>query len=330
MTSRSQRHGFTLIELLVVIAIIAILIALLLPAVQQAREAARRLQCKNNLKQIGLALHNYHDVSLVFPPAYVPMLDPAYGPDPVADSGSPTSWTWAVLLLPMLEQSSLYNALAAVDPGPATPFPVVPGDPHDLLLPVLLCPSDSGPSRTMWGGTNFPQQINGYHKSNYAACAGRPDRPSQEYFCLSWGAVTPRNKRGMFGIASSTRMRDILDGTSQTIAIGETRNSPVQVFDSPLGSMLAGSSAAWLRSWNFNFSSSRNPHSYFASAMRVTADRHTAYAINSEYWGFSSDHVSGAQFLMADGSVHFLSESIDRQLYENLSTQADGNVVGEF
>lgn len=148
---KKRIRGFTLIELLVVIAVIAILVALLLPAVQQARGAARRVQCRNNLKQIGIALHNYRDLHRVFPPAWIPMLDP-FSAEPVADSYIAGSWAWSVLILPQLEQVNLYDTLTSVDPGPATPFSVVPGDAEDVVLSVYVCPSDPYGDETVWGG----------------------------------------------------------------------------------------------------------------------------------------------------------------------------------
>ena len=140
-TSTNRKHrGFTLIELLVVIAIIAILIALLLPAVQQAREAARRTQCKNNLKQIGLALHNYHDVNRAFPPGWVPQLSSTGA----VSNTRRSSWAWSVFILPYIDQAPLFNQLTQT-PVPVYPnFPVLPGDDLDRNLAAFTCPSDAG------------------------------------------------------------------------------------------------------------------------------------------------------------------------------------------
>ena len=146
---RSGIRGFTLIELLVVIAIIAILIALLLPAVQQAREAARRTQCKNNLKQIGLAMHNYHDVYLGFPPGYMNTAPyHANGNGPI--SGNYSQWVWGAMILPYIDQAPLYSRLQVGDIRLADALTAGgPYDSTDLLatpLTAFMCPSDVGPA----------------------------------------------------------------------------------------------------------------------------------------------------------------------------------------
>jgi prepilin-type N-terminal cleavage/methylation domain-containing protein len=150
---RQNRRGFTLVELLIVIAIIGMLVSLLLPAVQAAREAARRTECANNLKQIGLALQAYHDARRGFPPGWLWA--------PPADQSGGSSWAWSVFILPYLERNSLYDELR-VDDGSALVPP--PGDPRDTLLPMFVCPSDVGPDRNKW--------FRGYAKSNYPGVNG--------------------------------------------------------------------------------------------------------------------------------------------------------------
>lgn len=195
-----KRTGFTLIELLVVIAIIAILIALLLPAVQQAREAARRSQCRNNLKQIGLALHNYHETHRIFPPGYIDV-DGLGGASP----DDHNLLAWSVFILPFLDQAPLYNkisasgafdvkwsTIAAMTSTGSPPYAKTP-------LSAYLCPSDT------MGGIN--KDINGnYGTSNYGGVAG---------------SNYPSPSNGIFDLNSNVRFRDLTDGSSNTAVAGE-------------------------------------------------------------------------------------------------------------
>ena len=331
-------RGFTLIELLVVIAVIAILVALLLPAVQQAREAARRMQCRNNLKQLGLALHNYHDVHRCFPPGWIPSHDL---------NGNlvnrRTSWAWPVFLLPYFDQGPLYSRLIAVqsnlyiaDPDP---FPVAPGDELDVLLPTLQCPSDPGPDRSAFGGTDVVLGVNnGYKKSNYAGLGGIKSSVPDYHAEHTLGAYQQKPTRmlGVFGIASKTRLRDILDGSSNSLIVGEATNSRP---DAALHYHRLGMAPIWIRSQIGTSGSGTlaSTHQYVGSVLRYSAIEGTVnidYRINGApsypFDTFSSSHEGGAHFCLADGSVRFLSESIDQTTYENLTTIQDRNVIGEF
>ena len=188
------RRGFTLIELLVVIAIIAILIALLLPAVQQAREAARRSTCKNNMRQIGLALHNYHEVYNTFPPEAI------WG----AGFGTtllPRNYTWIIMILPYLEEKNLYESINFRLPifgQLATDGALIRGK----VIKVLQCPSD-----TNYGGSGF---THGFSHTNYAGAEG-----------WDWWSRSQDQHGGVFTLSTATRIRDITDGTSTTIMVGE-------------------------------------------------------------------------------------------------------------
>ncbi len=222
-----SRRAFTLIELLVVIAIIAILIALLLPAVQQAREAARRTQCRNNLKQIGLALHNYHDIHSMFPIGhqYRKVTE-------IAGSGTPnftsrrggSGWAWSFYILPQLDQAPLYNRFQAdvsmADVGPdGTPT----GSDNNKLLAATVqtwarCPSSTAPStRNMnglgVGGGNGPVAVTTY-KASSGSFHGGPG---------GWPFNNQARRNGLFHRDSRVKIRDITDGASNTIAIGEHR-----------------------------------------------------------------------------------------------------------
>ena len=223
------KRGFTLIELLVVIAIIAILIALLLPAVQQAREAARRSQCKNNMKQLGLALHNYHETFLVFPPAQVANGDCGDGNSfpPVAAM----NLNGLVLLLPFLDEAALYNSFnfeQAFDDRITGPTPGLAGGtagPNAAIaaanpeLDIFVCPSDDGPhgastssTYNLPGGT--PRQRASYDFITYR----------DHDVCNYWGRRS-LSTRTMFEDNSSCRVRDVKDGLSNTVAMAETRRN---------------------------------------------------------------------------------------------------------
>ncbi len=287
---RAFSRGFTLIELLVVIAIIAILVALLLPAVQQAREAARRASCKNNLKQIGVALHNYHDAHRVFPPGYMVAL-------PEASAANHEGWGWAAFLLPEMEERQLWNDLGinfrrledvlASDPE-AVDMVQTPVSPY-------RCPSDGSEELThadrhFGGGVGTDAAGLGQlrpAKSNYVAMMGTSDV----------SGTTPGN--GIFFGNSAIRMRDIRDGTAFTIAVGErdTRNCR---------------GGAWVGVRNPVGSAERDI--YFAvghARARINADAPWNADGDGCGEGFGSMHPGGAQFLMCDGSVHFFPESID-------------------
>ncbi len=199
-----SEQGFTLVELLVVIAIIGILVALLLPAIQAAREAARRTQCSNNLKQLGLALHNYHDSYKVFPPGMGGTTGAGWGTceQPGPGGNHQGAMSPYVAMLPQIEQGPLFEQIAAATNWAAWgPYSFQSGyGPWAVTIPALLCPSDPGSSQT--GGTG---------RVNY--CHSRGDTISDN--------VNAQNPRGVFGRWSMIGMRDVLDGTSTTIAFSE-------------------------------------------------------------------------------------------------------------
>lgn len=214
MTITRRKRGFTLIELLVVIAIIAILIALLLPAIQQAREAARRTQCKNNLKQLGIALHNYHDVYKIFP-----YMEGGTEGIAVSTANNNASLSGLVSLLPMMEQSVIYNDIkegrdrdgdpAGVTYAAGGPVPWDTAfDPYRAQVPGLLCPSDV----KITGGGNFGRNnyrfnIGTYSRNNHSSAAAR-----------GWGT---NEINGLFGRQTGFGIDDCIDGTSQTLMMAE-------------------------------------------------------------------------------------------------------------
>lgn len=306
--SRSVR-GFTLIELLVVIAIIAILIALLLPAVQQAREAARRTSCKNNLKQLGLALHNYHDLYRMFPPGYISRNISRTAP--ASDETGP-GFAWGVMLLPQLDQAPLFQHFELEEEVTHA---------HNLEhavepLSLFRCPSDTGTERftVTVGGVDMELST-----SNYVGMYG-------------YGSVTmrPGMGNGILFRNSSVRMRDLTDGSSNTFGVGErnfelgksTWYAAIPGYQTSAGMpmqpmMMEGSPSLVLGHVG-------QPAMGSMMQMHHTANN-TPHIVN-----YGSLHEGGTHFLLCDGSVRFVSENINYDTYHWLGERSDGQVVGEY
>jgi prepilin-type N-terminal cleavage/methylation domain-containing protein/prepilin-type processing-associated H-X9-DG protein len=307
---RTLRHpGFTLIELLVVIAIIGVLLGLLLPAVQKVREAAARLQCKNNLKQIGLALHNYHDTQQAFPPGYLAF--PSYS-DGATDTAP--GWGWAAFILPQLEQEPLYRQIDfshSVASSPAA----------QVLVKLYLCPSDPTPPGPFLVADPFGGPLAPAAPSSYAACVGGDESDT-----------TGPAGLGAFYRNSRTRLTDITDGTSNTMLVGE------RAWSNANGVWAGAVPGGVLRRGPLN----PNPGSASASspsATLVLAHSHLNNATTDTDAGlddFSSRHTGGSNFLFADGSVHFVrsvpgdnadgSYTADGLAFQALGTLANGDI----
>jgi prepilin-type N-terminal cleavage/methylation domain-containing protein/prepilin-type processing-associated H-X9-DG protein len=322
-----RRRGFTLIELLVVIAIIGVLVALLLPAVQAAREAARRSQCINNLKQIGLALQNYHDVVGSFPGAKP-------GHFNLATPGDMNNQSGFVSILPYIEQQTLFNAwnLQVLFDGnnnvaghwtSQAVFSTV----TTSVVNSYLCPSDTSKSRI---GTASVYGYTNQATSSYAFCAGTygpQNAPS---------ATTKTENDGFAMYCFGFNIRDFIDGTSNTIAVGEVTAADGMYRGRaycPLGTPGGTSTAATLiAQGHYNVWSGCGR---ILSMFRVTTNPLNTkpcggISTGSPNWqegAFGSNHSGGANFLFVDGSVHFLKDSLSLAVYQALSTRGKGEAI---
>lgn len=298
------RCGFTLIELLVVIAVIAVLVAILLPAVQQAREAARRSTCKNNLKQLGIALHNYHDTHKVFPPGQFQRPSGSLGPSPLVKR-----YCWMQMILPFIEQSALYDKIS---PNFGGTLQTWSWEGRETVIPTLSCPSDPAAPKV----NSF-----GFH-GNYLAVHG------SESF-LNAG----QDRNGSLFVISGVRLADIFDGASNTAIMGE-----INLVDASLeSSTVTDRRGAYFNAQHGNVliamrdTPNGAPDQLNSSFYINTVDAPAATASGGYFrTAARSHHKGGVQFTFADGSVHFISDFINLTLYTYLGSRADGQVIGEF
>jgi prepilin-type N-terminal cleavage/methylation domain-containing protein/prepilin-type processing-associated H-X9-DG protein len=304
--------GFTLVELLVVIAIIGILVALLLPAVQAAREAARRTQCSNNMKQIGVALHNYHDSFQKFP----------YGWDNRGVG-------WTLHLLPFLELNSIYSTIHFQESGPGN---WDSGSENQLacetVIPVYRCPTLPLPEHMDYN--NIARRV----PASYRGCAGSEASSDDTSTIVISGSKSLENikQNGTFYACSSVRFPDISDGTSNTIVVGESRTDPEFVKDGQgMDFWYIGSPQADPCACNGGTGGTE-----FSEFVGSTLAPMNAFLTRPDVSGrlmelsFGSYHAGGAMFLMGDGNVRFLADSMDATVYLGLGSIRGKEPVSGF
>ncbi|ADG66793.1 protein of unknown function DUF1559 [Planctopirus limnophila DSM 3776] len=318
MTSNPQKNrsaGFTLIELLVVIAIIAILIALLLPAVQQAREAARRTACRNNMKNLALAMHNYHDQHGTFVFAF----DSLEG-------------SWSSQILPQIDQAPLFSTIIRAEGNPGNWNTSSPANnaAGGASIPVMFCPSTAMSPQL----TN--ESIPNRGVASYGVCGGGnvfTDNASElASLPVPAGAkaLSDNDLDGIFWGCSSVRIRDVIDGTSNTVMLGEfytnMNGRDGQAFDHWI--ICVPQSGNWAPS-------STTGGTEFSECIGGTGSKINGWldlTVPGQFAeaGFGSYHTGGAFFAMADGSVKFISENIDLTTYRALGSRAGRETVGEY
>lgn len=301
----SQRRAFTLVELLVVIAIIGVLVALLLPAVQAAREAARRMQCGNNLKQMGLAIHNYHDTFLSFPPS---AMRASIG----GGTESAQTLVWSGSILPFIEQRNLFDSIVGMGFGIVWDDDGVNEDILRVKIPAYQCPS-SPDSSQKWDDGDATQR----HRASYGCVTSGTvgwdiannvaNSETQQH--LDDGGLDHARHNGPFQSQNrSTSFSEIVDGTSNTLFIGERYrrnfNRPYVYIGTP---------------------NTRDQHGRFAGSTGLQIN-----SLNNSHAGhgsFGSPHPGGAQFAVGDGSVKLINENINRLIYAALGTRNGGEAV---
>lgn len=323
---RMRRNAFTLVELLVVIAIIGVLVALLLPAVQAAREAARRMQCSNNLKQLALAVHNYHDTFKVFPSSHI-NYNSTYQSQTYAPTLNHSGWA---LALPFFEQTTIHQQIdfkLATGPSgypytPQVPVPMQTQNAVAIVLSVFMCPTDDGPKDMPT--SNYPY----YAQQNVAAARTNYDFSTDSLYTLygyswQWLNQNAPQRRRMFGINSNSSMSDVKDGTTNAVMLAETTR---RVYN--------GFATAWgFRGW-------------VMTGHDIAQDHGQARGINcwiyagipsTKMWGrlgnwgtVGSLHAGGAQVALGDGSVRFIAETADFLIQSRLGTIADGATLDDY
>ena len=298
----SRRKAFSLVELIVVVAIIGILISLLLPAIQHARESARRMSCSNNLHQIGVALHSYHQAQKRLPPGWL-VVDLS-APD--AASQDSTGWGWSAMLLPFIEQAPLDDGFVDTRLG-------IDDDRNKFSrttpIAVFRCPSDTNQGVFTLTGTNRcgGSPLTDLATADYVGVTARSSREVPIAYCAS---VPWSSDEAVFTFTQSATLRDITDGISQTVVVGERSCGPFP--------------SAWAGALP------EGEHARARVLGLMDSPPQPAAAIGRENVEFGSYHPAGSQFLLADGSVRMVDVEIDPALFKAICTRGGGETVAEF
>jgi len=314
----AKPSGFTLVELLVVIAIIGVMVGLLLPAVQAAREAARRMSCTNNMKQIGLALHNYHGAFNCLPAGSTGVLNAA------GTNFNGHGWTWQAAVLPYIEQSSLYDAIQGPDGMGNERGDQNSGKPlvlRETDISVFWCPSQTdvrqGPQKNNYQPSNYNGNMGTRIGNGNDDCIGIGIATPQDMMTKPWGCM---NGNGVFHVNSRIRFADVKDGLSSTIFVSEVPDTG--------GAAMGGFSAGCDRRAVFSNGADANPPTEMTEYMIAAEGNDPINGGAEEAAG--SWHPGGAHFVMGDGSVRFMSENMDMKTYQAVSTRAEQEIPGEF
>jgi prepilin-type N-terminal cleavage/methylation domain-containing protein/prepilin-type processing-associated H-X9-DG protein len=306
--------GFTLIELLVVIAIIGVLIALLLPAVQAAREAARRMACTNNLKQIGIALHNYYDSNGSFPSGYASHFRRDSGDEGTAEDDIGHGWAWGSFILPQMEQPAVHNSINF-----GLTMTYRENDTAQLMrINSYLCPSDNPKTLIPVRNAENTETIYTVGSANYVGCYG-----------VGEVGEAPGAGSGLFFRNSRIKFADLLDGSHQTFAIGE------RSYDLAYVTWTGRAIGGWLHPTP-SFEGGRNrfnpePEESYTMVLGPVGLEDLPRTPNypsAHVEDYRSRHPGGVNFLFADGSVRFVKDAINERVYQSLATRSGGEVLG--
>ncbi len=331
---RFRKRGFTLVELLVVIAIIGILVALLLPAIQAAREAARRSQCSNNLKQIGVGMHNYNDTFKVLPPGFTndyglaknySGLDYAHHGNGTTASRWYASWSWSAYIAPFLELGAQHQTLNVT--GTWAAQSLLNAEARNVLstpVPTLRCPSDTGKD---------PHNSGEYRPADSAGTRLNAASANYAGVCDDNSANIDNDQRncsGVFFVDSDTRFQDVVDGTSSTLMVGERCRYRQHMRCSALQDCGAAIVFVIATSNQLSHANRGNAAAVGSAARGINWDSDGTCS-PLDLWNakssFHSLHPGGAQFVLVDASTHFITQNVDLTTFRRLAHKSDGNPV---
>lgn len=333
------RRGFSIIEVLVVVMIIALLLALFMPAVQQTRSTARVTQCKNNMRQIGLAMHNYHDVHKVLPPGSFNYLGNDIDDFPLPDGTTPLKGParscWMQQILPYIEQQPLYSQIPFDSNTRAFDWGTQFGTPIWTIIPLLMCPSDPASPKTITDMARSPDQSEGFH-GNFVMCAASTEFGQSDHKLVD-GTGSGDKLDGMFYALSSTKLADVSDGLSNTLMGSEL----ILNQDLPGTPEMRGNGVRDNRGRYYNCHRGNAWFSTYYPPNTTVPDK-VDYCLPNPMApceiSFRGDkvlyarsyHSGGVNALLSDGSVRFISENISTELYRALGSRAGGEKAESF